>query len=161
MTYAESISQQIDHQVQELGVIRDALAVTPVPQPGTGGWDAREILLHLIGATKEIPDDLLQPATGRKGGVAERQPGGEYFDIPEIPTAAHAADALLKQLGVLRRAVRDLDDEVLQRPVTVMGGDGHPIPNVPIWLVVRHALAEHFDEHMTQLREAVAPVHGG
>jgi hypothetical protein len=160
MAFSESISRQIAHQTHELRAIRDTLAVTALPQPGAGGWDAREILLHLIGATKEIPNDLMNPAAGDDVAAAPRQPGGEYVDIPEIPTAMHAADALLKQLGNLAEAVRHLDDEVLQRTVTVMGGDGHPIPNVPIGLVVRHALTEHFDEHMTQLRKAVAPVLG-
>ena len=157
MTHAESISRQIEHQMHALRSIRAALAETVSSLAASDTWDAREILLHLIGATKEIPNDLKQSIAGDAGAAAPRQTGGEYDDIPEVRTAMHAADALLRQLGMLAEAVHDLEDEELERPVTVMNADGHAIPNVPIGLIVRHALTEHFDEHMAQLREAVGP----
>jgi hypothetical protein len=161
MTYAQSINREIERQVQELRVLRDALASTPLPQPGTSAWDAREILLHLIGAIREMPNDLKASAPAPQTVVASRQPGGRYVDIPEIWTASDAAAALLQQLDAIAEAVRDLDDEALGRPATVMDGAGNPIPNVSIGLVVRHGLREHFDEHVAQLREALAPARPG
>jgi len=151
LTYADSLLRVIEQRKQELRALEGRLRAAQ-SHPGSHEWDAREVLLHLIGATQGMPDDL----RGAAPGVAPRQPGGRYIERPELASALDASALLLEQLDAIADAVRVLDDDALSRRVTLSDGDGNPLPDVPIGLVVRHGLTEHFDEHLTQVRAALA-----
>jgi hypothetical protein len=150
MPHAESLAGHIERRQGEL---RSLAAKLDQPLALSGSdWDPREILLHLLGATRGSADDL-RLALGGRPEQPPRQAGGQYIDIPELATASEAADALLSALSELRESVRMLDDEALGRRVTIeIAGTGPA--DVPIGLVLRNGLTAHFDEHIAQLREA-------
>jgi hypothetical protein len=129
----------------------DALTNPSGAESRAGGWDGREILLHLLGAAKNISLDL-QRSSPADAAVA-RQSGGAYVDVPELRTVEEAGAALIDRLGAIAATLRDLDDAALKASVSVTLGDGGTA-EVPIGIVVRHGLTEHFDEHLAQLRVA-------
>jgi hypothetical protein len=133
-----------------------ALARSSASTTGQNEWTPREILLHLVGAMSVIPEHIRLAITDDNPRLESSQRGGEYVDVRAIDTASGAAAALQQRLAEIAAAVLGLDDATLQRPVTVTPSEGDPMPNLPIGLVVRHAVTEHFDEHMAQLRDALS-----
>jgi hypothetical protein len=150
VSHADSILRQIDRQRRALRTFEAGLRDAP-STPGDHTWNAREILLHLIGVTRQIPDDLMDAGSS----VEARQPGGTYFDISEVRTASDAGAVLVRQLDRVADTVRRLDDDALSRTVKITNRDGLMAADVPIGLVVHHALTQHFDEHLAQLRDAL------
>jgi hypothetical protein len=156
MTYAESICSQIARRSTDLASLSDALARSSVLDAPSDEWSAREILLHLIGASSVIPEHIALAVANDNLPLASNQRGGAYLDVAGIDTASGAAAVLQQRLAAIASAVDGLDDETMRRLVTITPSEGEPIPNVPIGLVVRHAVTEHFDEHMAQLREVLS-----
>ena len=115
--------------------------------------------MHLIGATSHIISNLDRAVNAGDLATTPVQRGGEYNDIPELRSAADAAERLIAQLDQIARSVLQLDDDALRRQVTVRDGDGRATGDVPIGLVLRHAFTEHFDEHMVQLRSVLSLIH--
>ncbi len=154
MTYAESIIGQIDRQDRELRSLLAKLDDAPIRSRDDSAWSAREVLLHLLGATRRSVDDL-RAALGESTQF-ERQAGGEYTDVPGLATAADVAGELLRALDTMRELVRDRSDGALARSISVSIGEADPV-SVPIGLVLRAGLTTHFDEHVGQLRGALGP----
>jgi hypothetical protein len=153
MTRAASLSGQISRCSAELSALSDALASPGAVTDTNGEWTPREILLHLIGAVRELPDQVTAVVGGARELPAREQQGGAYIDDAAIATAPQALAVLLEQLRAVHAAVHELSDEELSLPVRV------PVDgverDVPIGLVVRHMVADHVDEHIAQLREAI------
>jgi hypothetical protein len=147
MTHAESITRHIDRQERVLRSLQHGLKPASGPRQRETEWDAREILLHLLGAVGRTFEDLQASRGHEPSGV--RQRGGEYVERPELVTATEVAEALARSLDQIRAELRDMDDNALERPVTIGGEESNV---VPIGLVVRHGLTDHFDEHLAQLR---------
>jgi hypothetical protein len=150
MTHAESITRHIDRQERALRSLQHALNAASGSRQRETEWDAREVLLHLLGAVSRTFDDLR--ASRGQVPTGARQRGGEYVDRPDLVTPSEVVEALAQSLERVRAELRDMDDDALQRPVTI-GGDGSNA--VPIGLVVRHGLTDHFDEHIAQLRDVL------
>jgi hypothetical protein len=153
MTHVESLTRHIERQQREIASLLAKLDGTSTAASGDSSWNAREVLLHLLGATQRSVDDLRQ-ALGDAPASSQRQAGGGYVDMPELTSEADVASALLRALDDVRDSMRDLDDETLGRHVTVTIADAGPV-QVPIGLVLRNGLTAHFDEHVAQLREAL------
>ena len=151
MTHTESLLRYVTRQREALVGLEGALRGERTTR-GIGDWDARETLLHLLGSVEAARGNVAD------AGVTWRavQAGGEYIDRPEFETAADACAALLCELDALSNDVRDLDDQMLARPIAVRDGDFGQLADVPVGLAVRHLLTEHFDEHVAQLRELLA-----
>jgi hypothetical protein len=153
VTYAESIERLIQHQRRELSAVLQELARCTDSPVDSSGWSPREILLHLIGATRQLPADLRNCARGGQATAPRLQPGGAYVDVPDLHTEQEAGAALLHVLDEIAEASSGLDDAILSTLVKVSGSSD--VPNeAPVGLVVRHALTVHFDEHLAQLRVA-------
>lgn len=151
---AASICRLIERRSADLGQLDSALAEAPRDAGGIA-WGPREILLHLIGAVSEHPRYLAMAGSGDSPFVTPAQLGGVYTDIDTIETAHEAAAVLRTKLDALNAALVGLEDEALQRPVTMAAGDGQVSARVPVGLLVRYGLTSHFDEHLLQLREAL------
>ena len=151
MTHAESLTGHIERQQREIRSVLAKLDATSAVGSGGSSWNAREILLHLLGATRRSADDLRQ-ARGESAEATQRQAGGEYVDVPSLATAHEVAFALLHTLDEMRDSMLVLDDEALGRRVTIeIAGTGPA--DVPIGVVLRNGLTAHFDDHVAQLRE--------
>jgi hypothetical protein len=151
MAHSESIIRHLDRQNDNLQSTLDLLSAAK-PRVQSSRWDAREILLHLLGATSHFTGALRESS----GAIGSLQRGGDYLDRADLPTAADVAHALLAVLRDIRSAVGALDDRALERTVAISQGDAGGTVNAPLGLVVRQGLTEHFDEHVAQLREALA-----
>jgi hypothetical protein len=154
MTRAASLSAQIARCSAELTGFTSELASQPTADRGNGEWTPREILLHLIGAVRELPDQLRATLAGARELPLRQQQGGAYVDNAAITTASQALDVLVEQLSAVDACVKDLSDDELGMPVQ-MPVDG-VVRGVPIGLLVRHMVADHFDEHIIQLRESMS-----
>ena len=150
MSHADSLIRQIERQQKALRELRGAMSASRSTAAGTD-WDPREILLHLLGTTRDLTDNLRHPGAE----VVTQQAGGEYNDAPELTTAAEACDALIQRLDAMIADVRGLDDAALSRSIALPGTAGALVSAAPIGLVVRQGLTDHFDEHIAQLREAL------
>lgn len=153
MTRAESLSAQIARCSSELSSLAGALASVPSPGRATEEWSPREILLHLIGALRELPHQVTAVVGGARELPAREQEGGAYVEDATVATATQALGVLLAQLNAVDACVSGLSDAELDTPVRV------PVENVtrdvPIGIVVRHMVADHIDEHIIQLRDAM------
>jgi hypothetical protein len=152
MTYSESLVWLIERQERELRFVLDGLSEPRGVESHADGWDVREILLHLLGDAKNRSQDLDRSSSG--DAAVARQTGGEYVDVPELRTTAEAGAELIRALDVIVASVRHLDDAALSAPVRVMRGEGGTTFEVPLGIVIRHSLTDHFDEHLAQLRVA-------
>jgi hypothetical protein len=150
MTHATSLLRSIAGQREALVGLQGALRVER--KTGDDSWNARETLLHLLGSVEAARGNV----AGTAGSWLAVQAGGEYVDRPEVETAPDACAALLRELDALGDDLRHLDDQALARPIAVSDGDFGQLADVPVGLAVRHLLTEHFDEHVAQLREALA-----
>jgi hypothetical protein len=153
MSRAASLSAQIARCSGELSELADALAAERNAEPVDGEWTPREILLHLIGAVRELPDQVKAIVGGAHELPPREQQGGAYIEDAALATAPQALDVLLEQMREVDASVRGLSDEQLSLLVRV------PVDgverDVPIGLIVRHMVADHVDEHIAQLREAI------
>jgi hypothetical protein len=152
MAYGDSLARVAERQCEALRALEGGLATAVPAVAGDGSWDAREILLHLLGATREMPADLV----GGREELISGQTGGQYNDVPELARAAEVLEALVRQLTRIAHVARGVDDPALSRSVSVGDGSGGQV-TAPVGLVVRHRLTAHFDEHIAQIREGLTP----
>jgi hypothetical protein len=152
MTRAASLIGHIERQQREIRSLLPRLRAASVRNSDRSAWNSREVLLHLLGAARRSADDL-RLSLGAESGVEQRQAGGEYVDVPGLTTPSDVAVALVRALDDMHASIRGLDDDALGRAITI-SLDAGPT-EVPIGLMLRHGVAEHFDEHIAQLREAL------
>ena len=153
MTRAESLSAQIARCSAELSALAGALGSSDTAA-ASDEWTPREILLHLVGAVRELPDQIKATIAGAQELPPREQKGGAYIDDGGTSTAAQALDVLLGRLHAVDVCISGLSDDELGLPVrTPVDGVER---DVPIGLIVRHMVSDHIDEHILQLRDALS-----
>ena len=152
MTYADSIVKLIAQQSAELQRILSTIDDAATGLPSAREWSANEIMLHLIGATRDTAAGLRRALTETIPVLTGEQPGGEYLEVPGAGSMDDLLRLLLNSLDEISDSVSGLDDDTLRRPLTIVAEEAEPMTNVPTGIWLRYAFGDHFDTHLDQLR---------
>lgn len=155
MTYAESLETRIAQQAAELRRVLSTIDDV-AGQSSSDEWSANEILLHLVGATKDTAVGIMRALTEQNPALTGEQPGGQYLDMPGVGSREDLLRLLLSTLDGISDTIRGLDDHTLRRPVTIAVEEAEPMTDVPMGIWLRYALGDHFDTHLDQLRALVS-----
>jgi len=156
MTYANSLEKRIAEQAAELQRVMEAVDDVADTRRADEEWSVNEILLHLIGNMQDVTAGLKLALTEQNPILTGEQRGGEYLNAPIGQAKDDLLQLLLSRLDQISDAVHGLDDDALDRRVTIVGEDGQPLNNVPAGLSLRYAIGDHFDTHLDQIRQALA-----
>jgi hypothetical protein len=151
MTHAESLERHIGRRIEEIGAVTTGLDDETARHRTEGDWSAREVLLHLIGDTADVPDGIRRAVAEDEPEIQREQRGGDYLPPRGDDTPDALACKLIDQLAAISAVLSGLDDASLARPVTIGDRSG-----VPVGLWVRDVVGEHFEVHLEQLRAAIA-----
>jgi hypothetical protein len=151
MTHAESLAARINRHMQQVRVLVAGLGEEEARVRIGHEWSAREVLLHLIGDTADVPAGVQLAVTQAGPVICREQRGGEYLAARGSDSPDGLLETLLRQMDAIRDAVSGLSDESLGRPLTI--GDRN---DVPVGLWVRDVVGEHFELHLKQLELAIA-----
>lgn len=156
MATREEIVSGIQEVRERLRRLEPRITANPDRPLLTGSWTVWEVLCHLA-ADGHAAERLRARLDGRGGGPPPSVSGDEYnqqqVDARKTKPFAEVMAEVWEGLDADEAAAREMEDQVLQRPVPTFRGDTVPLSEMLRFYTGRHNQM-HLDEVEAALKDA-------